>query len=217
MGRAIGARLSHAGHDVAFGSRKAPQAGEAASRGSESAFATTLDEAAQFGDVLIWTARIHDPSEMLRNAEMVTNKVIIDLNNRDYNDVRTGAWFAESIAEKLQGNFPKNIVVKAFNTIPMEAFDIPRDELENAQASTFVAGGDAEARRTVSTLAGDIGFSAVDLGGELAAMRAAEALGDAIRILLIDGGRTGSTHLTVSQLPRPSLGLVGERQASQYG
>lgn len=217
MGRAIGVRLSHAGHDVAFGSRRSAQATEAASRGSKTSFAATLDEAARFGDVLFWTARTNDPAEVLNDPGAIVGKLIIDLNNRDYQDVREGAWFGESLAERLQSNFPKNAIVKAFNTIPMEAFDIPRNGLEGALASTFVAGGDAEAREIVGALAKDIGFNAVDLGGDGAAMRAAEALGDAIRMLLIDGGQPGSTHLTISKLPAPSLGLIGQRQASQYG
>lgn len=217
MGRAIGVRLSHTGHDVAFGSRSAVQATEAAGHGSKSAFATSLDGAAEFGDVLVWTAREQDPGAVLKNPQAISGKVIIDLNNRDYRDVRDGAWFAKSLAEVLQANFPANRIVKAFNTIPMEAFDIPREGLEDAFASTFVAGGDTAAREIVRALAKDIGFNAVDLGGSNAAMRAAEALGDAIRLLLIDGGQTGSTHLTISKLPSASLGLVGHRQASQYG
>ncbi|MFZ5963009.1 NAD(P)-binding domain-containing protein [Thalassococcus sp. BH17M4-6] len=38
MGRAIGVRLYHAGHEVTFGSRRAAQAAEAASLGREGAW-----------------------------------------------------------------------------------------------------------------------------------------------------------------------------------
>ncbi|KWV92461.1 hypothetical protein ASS64_14515 [Erythrobacter sp. AP23] len=46
---------------------------------------------------------------------------------------------------------------------------------------------------------------------------AAEALGDAIRMLLIDAGYHASAHLKVSALPSVSLNLIGTRQVSQYG
>jgi predicted dinucleotide-binding enzyme len=86
-------------------------------------------------------------------------------------------------------------VVKAFNTIAMEAFDIPPDDLRNAGAQTFLAGADAAAKGVVAQIAERLGFAAIDLGSGPAALRAAEALGDVIRLLTIDGGHGGRAHL----------------------
>ncbi|MEE4209457.1 MAG: GNAT family N-acetyltransferase [Parvularcula sp.] len=88
MGRAIGVRLSHAGHDVAFRPRHTAKAVDAIKRASSSATAVSVDEAARFGDVLIWPPKEPDPGE-----------VIVDVNNRDYQNVRDGVWFAESLTE----------------------------------------------------------------------------------------------------------------------
>ena len=217
MGRAIGVRLSYAGHKVAFGSRRMAQAVDAANRASSNALATGLDEAARFGDVLIWTPKETDPGKVLEDPARIAGKVIVDVNNREYDDVRDGVWFAESLTERLQGNLPENDIVKAFNTLPMEVFDVSQTDLECASASTFLAGGSNNARMVVGKLAMSLGFTPVDLGGTGAATRAAEALGDAIRMLLIDGGYDASTHLKVSALPSVSLNLIGSRQVSQYG
>lgn len=217
MGRAIGVRLSHAGHEVAFGARREEQAREAASRATSSSFATTVQKAAELGDILVWTARVVDPRDVLDDLDAMVGKTVIDLNNRSYDKVRDGTWFSESIAEQLQAHLPGSSVVKAFNTIPMEVFDIPSEDLQEASATVFVAGGGDAARNDVCQLAQDIGFKSADLGSGVAALRAAEALGDAIRLMLIDGGQHISTHLSISHLPRPSLGSIGQRQVSQYG
>ena len=85
-----------------------------------------------------------------------------------------------------------------------------------AGAQTFLAGSDEEANQQVSEVARSLGLEPVDLGAVPAAYRAAEALGDVIRLLMIDGGRGSSAHLSVTRLPQPSLGSIGERAPSQY-
>jgi hypothetical protein len=69
----------------------------------------------------------------------------------------------------------------------------------------------------VGSLAKALGFTPFDLGGTVAATPAAEAFGDAIRMLVIDGGHDASTHLSVAALPGRSLKMIGRRQASRYG
>jgi len=147
---------------------------------------------------------------------LLDGKVLICINNRDYQAAREGAYFEEAIAEGLQANAPRARVVKAFNTIAMEAFDIAPERLREAGAQTFIAGDDAEAKAVVAGLAGELGLSAVDLGPVRLA-RAVEALADVIRLVMIDGRRGFRAHLHVSDLPEPSLGQVGPRQPSAYG
>lgn len=98
----------------------------------------------------------------------------------------------------------------------MESFDTTPERLRQAGAQTFLAGEDERAKRAVGELVQDLGFSPVDLGRGAAAMRAAEALGDAIRLLMIGGARGGRTHLIAITLPDPDLATIGERQASSY-
>ncbi len=217
MGRSLGVRFAKVGHQVFFGARRAETAEAAAQLAGEGARAGTNDEAAAFADVLLWTIRSDDPTEVLTDPSLLNDKVVIDLNNRNYaDDVKNGAWFDTAIGEMLQRNAPDAKVVKAFNTIAMEAFDTTPEKLREAGAQVFLAGNDADAKEAVARIAHDIGFGSVDLGSGAAAMRAAEALGDVIRLLIIDGGHGGRAHLGFSMLPEPDLDTIGTRQESSY-
>jgi len=202
---------------LAHGARRAVQAEAAATLAGGTARSGDIDAAAAFGDVLIWTVRTTEPTAILTDVSKVDGKVVIDLNNRDFaNDVRGGAWFETSIAEELQAALPEARVVKAFNTIAMETFDTSPARLRDGGAQSFLAGGDAEAKQIVAMLLHDLGMEAVDLGTGPVAYRAAEALGDVVRLLIIDGGLGGRAHLRLAMLPEPDLETVGERQPSSY-
>ncbi|MEL6964024.1 MAG: NAD(P)-binding domain-containing protein [Pseudomonadota bacterium] len=217
MGRAIGVRLARLGHDVMFGARRPEQSQQASNTAAHGTIGGNTDEAARFGDILVWTIRTPDPSAVFADAEVIDGKIVIDLNNRDYaNDVKGKAWFDAAIAEQLQAAAPKARIVKALNTIAMETFDTSAELLRSAGAQTFLAGDDPSAKSDVGDLMLDLGFEPVDLGAGVAAMRAAEALGDVIRLLMIDGGYGGRAHLSLTRLPDPDLATIGERQASSY-
>lgn len=217
MGRALGIRWAQLGHDVFFGARRAEQSSDAANAAGNGAAAGSLDDAARFGEVLLWTLRDTEVARILADPSLLDGKVVIDLNNRDYaNEAATGATFGEAIAERLQAAAPSTRVVKAFNTIALESFDITPDALRAAGAQTFLAGDDAEAKAIVASLAVDLGFAGVDAGVGVLALRTVEAMGDVIRVLMIAGGHGGRAHLTLTALPEPSLNTVGSRQPSNY-
>lgn len=217
MGRAVGVRLAQLGHQVTFGARRLAQAQAAADTAGHGAAAGDNDAAARFGEVLVWTIREPDPAAVFADPSVLEGKTVLDLNNRNYADeVKTGAWLTEAIAERLQKAAPGARVVKALNTIAMETFDTSAEALRAAGAQSFVAGDDADAKVKVGDLLADLGFTPVDLGTGPAALRAAEALGDVIRMLMIDGGRGGRAHLTLGTLPAPDLSTIGERTASNY-
>ena len=217
MGRAVGIRLAQLGHQVTFGARRPEQARAAADKAGRGATAGDTDTAARFGDVLVWTVRETDPAAVLSDPSVLDGKAVLDLNNRDYAEgVKTGAWWTESLAEGLQKAAPRAHVVKALNTIAMETFDTAPQTLRSAGAQSFVAGDDPAAKAAVGALLTDLGFLPVDLGSGPVSLRAAEALGDIIRLMMIDGGRGGRAHITLSTLPAPDLSTVGERAASSY-
>lgn len=217
MGRTLGVRLAQLGYEVFFGARNGEQA-EAASRlAGDGSQAGSLDQAAMFGDVLVWTIRESCPANALQNPSSLDGKVIIDLNNRDYAvEAKNGVWFQQAIAETLQVSAPSARIVKAFNTVAMESFATEPDQLRAAGAQTFIAGYDADAKQRVAVIARALGFEPVDLGDVPAAFRAAEALGDIIRILMIDGKLGATAHLRVISLPEPTLQGIGERNESKY-
>ena len=217
MGRAVGVRLAQLGHQVTFGARRVEQAQAAATTAGHGAAAGDNDAAARFGEVLVWTIRDPDPAAVFADPAVLDGKVLLDLNNRDYGqEVKSGAWLTEAIAERLQKAAPGARVIKALNTIAMETFDTSPEALRAAGAQSFVAGNDADAKAQVGELLTDLGFASVDLGSGPAALRAVEALGDIIRLMMIDGGHGGRAHLTFTTLPAPDLSTIGARAASNY-
>ena len=217
MGRSIGVRLARQGHEVFFGARRPEQSDKARILAGATAQSGSNDQAAAFGEIVFWTMREPDPTRVLDDPSVLDGKAVVDLNNRDYaTDARSGAWFGESIAERFQANLPGAKVVKAFNLIAMESFDIAPDDLRTAGAQVFLAGNDVEAKEAVGRLAADLGFDSVDIGQGAAAFRAAEALGDVIRLIMIDGGKGGRAHLRLVDLPAPSLDSIGGRETSNY-
>ena len=217
MGRAVGVRFAHLGHDVLFGAREAGQAAEAAALAGHGASAGTNDDAARHGELLVWTIRDPDPAAVLTDPTLLDGKIVVNLNNRDYaSDVQGGAWFGQAIAEAAQAHTPRAHVVKALNLIAMETLDTSPGALRAAGAQMFIAGDDAGAKAKVVGLLGELGYEAVDMGAGPVAMRAVEALGDVIRLLMIGANRGAQANLQLRMLPTPDLASIGTRAASNY-
>lgn len=217
MGRAIGVRLTALGHDVLFGARDPTAAAAAAQRAGGASRSGTNEAAAQHGEVLVWTIRDPDPASVLSDPSLLNGKIVVDINNRDYaNDVQHGVWFGEAIAETLQSRAPGARVVKALNLVTMEALDTSPEKLRAAGAQLFVAGKDKDAKRAVTRLLADLGFESIDVGQDAAAMRAVEALGDVIRLLMIGAGKGPRANLQLRLLPESDLETIGRRQPSNY-
>ncbi|WP_199321865.1 hypothetical protein [Leptolyngbya sp. FACHB-321] len=101
----------------------------------------------------------------------------------------------QSLAEKLASEVPKARVVKAFNTMAQEIFELAPSPLKDYQVSVFVCADDAEARKTVMQLAKNIGFPSVDYG-ELRRARLVEGLGGFIRFMI--GSQLQNPYATIS-------------------
>ena len=178
VGRTLGTIWARAGHEVAFGSRDPARAAEAA-EGLASARATTQEEAAVFGDVVLWTVRGVMPAD----PNTLAGKVVIDPNNRgpgpngDYASPRPEG---PSFAEQLQAAAPRASVVKAFNTVVMRLLREDPERLRASEAQVFLAGDDAAAKAVTAALAAEAGLGVVDLG-RLEAAWMAEAMADTFR------------------------------------
>ena len=229
MGRALGVRFSQLGHPILFGGRSPSStqqlAAEHARKHSPNVSIShgTLDYVAQSADIVVWTLRERDPRTLLSGDGLasLSGKLILDLNNRDYAadvaDKGGVKLFDRSLSEQLQSNLPDAYVVKAFNTIAMEALDTSPTRLREAGAQIFVAAsGPSNVRALALQLVESLGFEPVDLGNGATPMRIAEALGDALRWLIIENKKGGRANLGLRMLPSPDLGIVGVRQASKY-
>lgn len=177
VGQTLGTIWARAGHEVAFGSRDPARAAEAV-EGLASAHAATQDEAAAFGEVVLWTPRGVMPAD----PDRLAGKIVLDPNNREPGPAGSYASRPEgpSFAEQLQAAAPRARVVKAFNTVVMRLLREEPERLIASGAQVFLAGNDAAAKTVAAGLAADIGLGAVDLGGVDAAWLA-ETMADAFR------------------------------------
>lgn len=200
MGRHLGLVWAEAGHEVFFGARDVERAQAAAALSAHAVHAGTNDEAARFGDVLLYTIRDADPFA-LADAGAYDGKVVIDVNNHDVPDGLDYPAFETALAQRLQAKIPGARVVKAFNTTPNELFELCPDRIREHEVSVFLAGDDEDARTTVAELASDIGFVPVDLG-PLHAAKTIER-GAQLAIASIIGSGHFYTALTIKRLPEP--------------
>lgn len=213
MGRSLGLLWAEQGHDVFFGARTAEKGQSVAAFVERGTQGGTNDEAATFGDILLYTVRGVNPAEILTSVEMLSGKIMIDCNNFEIPEGFAYPPIVQSLAEKLALEVPHARVVKAFNTMAQELFELAPSPLQDHHVSVFVCGDDIEARQVVMKLAEDIGFVAVDCG-ELRHARLVEGLGDFIRFMIIGQLQNPYATISVNVLPTASEQRLGGRQAS---
>lgn len=145
---------------------------------------------------------------------MLSGKVLIDCNNFEIPEGFAYPPIEKSLAKKLALEVPKVKVVKAFNTMAQEVFELAPTLLKDNNVCCFVAGDDQEARNTVMKLAEDIGFNPVECGG-LRNARLLEGMGNFIRFMII-GQKLGSyATVSVNVLPAAEKERLGGRQVSK--
>ena len=193
MGRTLGRLWARAGHEVAFGSRDRMKAGAAAAaaRGSAPTWAGRPDDAAAFGDAVLYTVGNVLPRNVLDEPRNLAGKIVIDCTNSDLFGLDVadplasiGSPHGPSLAERLAEDVPGARVVKAFNTIPAQVLALGRKVLTPHRISAFVCSDDVEAKAVVGDLAEDLGLVAVDSGG-LQRARLVETVGDFVRYQII--------------------------------
>jgi 8-hydroxy-5-deazaflavin:NADPH oxidoreductase len=212
MGRALGLRWARVGHNVLFGSRDLNKAKTMAANGSASTQAGDFDDAAAFGEVILYTIRDHFPSSVLKDPQALSGKIVIDCNNGAIlgldapdPDNRPGLHFATpipSLAERLAAGAPGARVVKAFNTMASQVIELDRDELARRRVSVFLCSDDAQAKSVVKGLAEELGFIGVDCGG-LERAQLVEAVGDFIRFQIIGMGLGPFATISLNVAPAP--------------
>ncbi|GAB4367603.1 MAG: NADPH-dependent F420 reductase [Elainellaceae cyanobacterium] len=213
MGRSLGILWAEQGHQVFFGARTAEKGKAVAEFAGCETQGGINDEAAAFGDVLLYTARGVHPAEVFTSLEILTGKILIDPNNFEIPEDFNYPPIVKSLAETLAEQAPGARVVKAFNTIPMEVFELAPEPLKHHNVSVFVAADDGVAKQTVIQLAQEIGFSPID-SGPLRHARLIEGLADLERFLII-GQKMGAYAIpAINILPPAETQRLGGRQDS---
>ncbi len=181
VGSAIASKLVSLGHEVKMGSREAVNAKAKAwaAAAGKRASAGTFAEAARFGEMVFSCTLGTAALEALRAAgsENLAGKPLVDVSNPlDLSRGMPPSLFtgpADSLAERIQREFPEARVVKALNTVNASVMGDP-GRLGDP-SDVFVCGDASEAKLGVTSLLRDFGWSRViDLGG-IAAARGLEA------------------------------------------
>jgi predicted dinucleotide-binding enzyme len=160
VGTALGTGLLRAGHEIKYGHRDPNE---------------PVADAAKWGEVIILAV----PHENAANAAkaikpFVDGKPVIDVTNAIGENMALGISCTTSTAEETQKLLPKAHIVKAFNTV--FAKNQSTAKVGDEKLTAFIAGDNADAKKTVANLAADIGFSPVDCG-PLTSARYLDAMG----------------------------------------
>jgi predicted dinucleotide-binding enzyme len=171
VGTAIARSAARAGHAVTITSRDVDAAEKLAQSIGAHAVSTNR-EAMQLGDITflaVPAAALLDVIDDLGGA--VGGKVLVDVTNRPTPNPDSAT--CTSIAEEIQARTPDARVVKAMNTVFAARQEDP--EIGGRPADGYVAGDDAEAKRTVLAFVESIGLTPYDVG-PLAAARTLEGM-----------------------------------------
>lgn len=172
VGQTFGTRLRNLDHDVTLGAREAgnPRALEWAE--AHAATAGTFAEAVAGADLVInATAGQYavNALEMAGGNQALAGKVVLDVSNPlDFStgELRLTVCNTDSVGEQLQRTFPDARIVKSLNTVNGSVMVEPT--LVPGAHTIFVAGNDADAKRVVTRLLGELGWvvaNVLDLGG----------------------------------------------------
>jgi NADPH-dependent F420 reductase len=166
MGSGLGRLWAQRGHVVFFGSRDPQKALRLGETLGVMASGGAIDQAAEFGQVVLLAVRWDHVPDALQAAGAGTldGKILIDCTNPMTSDwMRLVEGLTTSGAEKIQSLVPGAKVVKAFNHVYSQI--IQSSPLFGTQnASVFYCGDDSNAKEIVAGLIEDAGFDPVDSG-----------------------------------------------------
>jgi predicted dinucleotide-binding enzyme len=186
VGRTVAGKLVELGHEVRIGSRTA---------GDDTvAFA----DAAAFGEVVVnATSGAHSVEALrLAGAENLAGKLLIDIANPlDFSQGMPPVLAFcndDSLAERIQAEFPDVRVVKTLNTVNADVMVDPA--IVGEDTDMFVAGNDEDAKAQVTELLRDFGWNRILDLGDVTAARGMEMY---LPLWLRLWGATGTGHLNV--------------------
>lgn len=134
-----------------------------------------VEQASQWAEIVLLAVPFTAVPDVAETAgHLWTDKIVIDVTNAVASELGYVTSSEKSGAERLQELVPEAKVVKAFNTVFAE--HMATGELDRQPLTALVASDHEEARKTVISLAEDIGFDAAS-AGTLENARWLEAMG----------------------------------------
>jgi len=172
VGRRLAAGFRDRGHRVTIGSRDPENEELRGWRSADGAgiAAGTFAEAAAGGELVVLAVLGDAAEQVIADAGRASfaGKVVIDaMNPLDFSGgfpPKLSISGEDSLGERVQRALPDARVVKAFNIIGNPYFVDPL--FEEGRPTMLIAGNDDDAKRTVTDLLADFGWSdIVDIGG----------------------------------------------------
>lgn len=172
VGRRLAEGFRSRGHEVMIGSRDPGKAElrEWLSGDGAGIEAGTFAQTAAHGELLALAVLGNAAEQAIADAgpDNFNGKVVIDaMNPLDFSGgfpPKLSIAGEDSLGERIQRALPDAKVVKAFNTIGNPYFVDPR--FSEGQPTMLIAGDDEGAKRTVTDVLSDFGWSdTVDIGG----------------------------------------------------
>jgi len=182
VGDSIGSKLVSLGHEVMMGSRteKNEKAVAWQKKAGSKASIGTFNQAAKFGELVFnCTQGVHS-IEILKSAgkENLKNKILIDIANAlDFSKgmpPTLSICNTESLAEKIQAEFPETKVVKTLNTLNCQLMVEP-GKLKGDH-DLFMSGNDKDAKQKVLEILKSFGWKSVIDLGDISTARGTEML-----------------------------------------
>ncbi|HTP20080.1 MAG TPA: NAD(P)-binding domain-containing protein [Solirubrobacteraceae bacterium] len=198
VGRRLAEGFHGRGHDVMIGSRNPdkPELREWLSAGGAGMESGTFAQTAAHGELLVLAVLGEAAEDAIADAgaDNFSGKVVIDaMNPLDFSGgfpPKLSIAGEDSLGERVQRALPDAKVVKALNTIGNAYFVDP--SFTDGEPTMLIAGDDEAAKRVVTDVLADFGWSdTVDIGG-IQGSRELEAI--CIAWVKIGGARGGWDH-----------------------
>lgn len=163
VGGTLGQAWAKQGHRVCFGVRdpQAPKLQARISEAGENAKAGSLQDAVDFGEVVVLTLPWETVEETLGAIANLEGKLLLDCTNPNFN-ADPAQHHPVSGGERVAAWVPQTRVVKIFNTTGWGNMADPR--YGSQSLTMFSAGDDVEAKAVAAQLAAEIGFEPIDAG-----------------------------------------------------
>ena len=176
----LGAGFVKHGHEVMLGTRDAAKLADFAKETPKAKIGSFAD-AAKFAEVVVLAVKgtVAESAIQLAGAANLKGKPVIDATNPiadappDQGVLKYFTDMNKSLMEILQAKVPDAHFVKAFNSVGSAAMVNP--SFKGGKPTMFIAGNDAAAKTTVTTILEQFGWESEDLG-PAAAARAIEPL-----------------------------------------
>lgn len=164
VGSTLGRSWAGRSHEVRYGARDPGSASVARALAATPGGAVMpIGEAVRWAETIVLATPWSGTQQALAAAGDFQGKPLLDATNPLTPQFTLALGHADSGAEQIQRWAPTASVVKIFNTTGLENMADP--VYRQGRAAMAHAGGDDRARRAAASLAADLGFEPLDLGG----------------------------------------------------